>query len=197
MANHLGRRFHSVGAGMSANTAILRALAEKINAEQSANGKAGSTPAQSQRSGETGERFNSAVVDSGEPKARPASVDSSQAESCEQSALNADGQATEAQRADEFREEMLRIAELNAQNVGLLKEAEQERDQWRDNAATAAAECDRLKAASSPEAIRAKLTGRVLWEIKDEVARSRQMGNGDPDELLLNGIIDALTEKQA
>jgi hypothetical protein len=47
--------------------------------------KAGSTPAQSQRSGETGAGFDSRVVDSGEPKARPASVVSSPAESGAQS----------------------------------------------------------------------------------------------------------------
>jgi hypothetical protein len=47
--------------------------------------KAGSTPAQWQRSGETGGGFNSRVVDSGEPKARPASGVSLSAESDEQS----------------------------------------------------------------------------------------------------------------
>lgn len=55
------------------------------HAAQAATGKAGSTPARSQRSGETGGRFNSGVVDSGEPKARPASGVRASAESDAQS----------------------------------------------------------------------------------------------------------------
>jgi len=54
-------------------------------AAQAATGKAGSTPARSQRSGETGGRFDSGVVDSGEPKARPASGVRLSAESGDQS----------------------------------------------------------------------------------------------------------------
>jgi hypothetical protein len=68
----------------SAERASNATIADQ-HAASAATEKAGSTPAQSQRSGETGGRFDSGVVDSGEPKARPASGVSLSAESGERS----------------------------------------------------------------------------------------------------------------
>jgi hypothetical protein len=81
---------------------------------EQAQGKAGATPAQSQRSGETGATFESSVVDSGEPKGAAGPADNASAESGAGATIQIASQAQ--------RDSIINIAKRGNVSVAVLDE---------------------------------------------------------------------------